>query len=267
MKNSIIKKLVCVLMITGMLLSVSLSAYAESASCGWFIKRNGSLQPHFPEETVNLREYGVYYMDTSLNDSSDEKKIYITFDFGYENGNVEKIANCLREENVPAAFFLLDYPILKNTELILQLIEDGHIICNHTKKHKDITGYTTEQIKSELSALEDIYREKTGHKMSKYFRYPEGKYSISSLKSLKELGYKTFFWSFAYDDWDNTNQKCAEQAIKKIINNTHNGAVMLFHPTSSTNAEIFPILIKKWRELGYDFGTLDELVRNVDASK
>ena len=95
--------------------------------------------------------------------------------------------------------------------------------------------------------------------MAKYFRFPEGSYSIEALKSVQKLGYKTIFWSFAYDDWDNNRQPDPNRAIKKVLDNTHNGAVMLFHPTSSTNAQILPVLIHRWREMGYTFGTLDQL--------
>ncbi|MBR3875319.1 MAG: delta-lactam-biosynthetic de-N-acetylase, partial [Clostridia bacterium] len=74
-----------------------------------------------------------------------------------------------------------------------------------------------------------------------------------------DLGYKTVFWSFAYDDWDNSRQPSKEKSIRKVLDGTHEGAIMLFHPTSSTNAEILPELIKEWRKMGYSFGSLDEL--------
>ena len=97
--------------------------------------------------------------------------------------------------------------------------------------------------------------------MSKYFRFPEGRFSENALKSLQSLGYKTIFWSFAYADWDNNHQINADAAMKKILDNTHNGAIMLFHPTSRVNAEIFPKLIREWKNMGYTFGTLDDLCK------
>ena len=95
--------------------------------------------------------------------------------------------------------------------------------------------------------------------MEKYFRFPEGKYSEKALKCVNELGYKTVFWSFAYADWDNEKQPSREFAIKKILDNTHNGAIILLHPTSKTNADILPCLISEWRRQGYEFGSLKEL--------
>ena len=115
------------------------------------------------------------------------------------------------------------------------------------------------EIVSDLQALENLYREYTGNEMAKYFRFPEGKYSENALKTVYEMGYKTVFWSFAYEDWDNSKQPSKEYAIKKILDNTHNGAIILLHPTSDTNAQILPTLISKWKSMGYSFGTLDEL--------
>ena len=136
---------------------------------------------------------------------------------------------------------------------------EGHLVCNHTKNHKDLTSASEEEIAKDLFALEEIYKENTGYEMAKYFRFPEGKYSVEALKCVQKLGYKTIFWSFGYDDWDNCRQPSKERAIKKILDNTHNGAVILLHPTSATNAKILPTLIKAWRDMGYEFGTLDEL--------
>ena len=95
--------------------------------------------------------------------------------------------------------------------------------------------------------------------MAMYYRPPEGKFNEDNIKWANELGYKTIFWSFAYADWDNSKQPDPQKAIEKIISNTHNGEVILLHPTSSTNAAILSDLIKEWKNMGYSFGTLDEL--------
>ena len=259
-----IKKIAVAFLLTANILSLT-AVGANAANFSWFIPRNGNRQPNFPKKSEEVANFDAYYMDVALDDYSDEKRIYLTFDFGYENGNVEKIADVLKEKGVPAAFFILDAPIIKNTDLVIRLANDGHLICNHTKNHKDLTEASAEEIENDLLALERIYSEKTGLEMSKYFRFPEGKYSEESLSSVKELGYKTVFWSFAYEDWDNTKQPSREWAKNKILSNTHNGAVILLHPTSATNAQILPSLIDSWRDMGYTFGTLDELVKSVDG--
>ena len=260
--KSIIKATCGVLIFAFALSALKIPAYSEG-KC-WYIKRNGNDQPIFDKEQMLVSQFNGYYMDTGLNNGSEEKRIYLTFDFGYENGNVELIANTLREEGVAAAFFILDHPIIENKELILSLAADGHFICNHTKNHKDLSCAQADTIKRDLVALEEIYERETGLTISKYFRFPEGKYSENALKVVSEMGYKTVFWSFAYDDWDNARQPSASAAIKKILSNTHNGAVILLHPTSSVNAEILPTLIKAWRSMGYTFGNLDQLVESVN---
>ncbi len=243
------------------LLFVFIFGYTASASSDgelhWYLKRKRGEEPVFPPEADQISTFDAFFIDKNVSD--DKKVIYLTFDAGYENGNVEKILDALKAENVPAAFFLLDNIILKNTDLVLRMVDEGHLVCNHTKNHKNLSSSSPEEIERNLKALEMVYNEKTGREMSKYFRFPEGSYSIDALKTIKELGYKTVFWSFAYDDWDNNRQMYTEKAIKKVLENTHNGAVMLFHPTSSTNAEIFPALIKEWKNMGYSFGTLDDL--------
>ena len=230
---------------------------AAADTLHWFLKRCKGAEPTFPPEATEIEQHGAYYIDKKAN--NEKKVIYLTFDAGYENGNIEKILNILKDENVPAAFFLLDNIILKNTDLVLRMADEGHLVCNHTKNHKNLSCASADEITRNLTALEKIYEEKTGRELSKYFRFPEGCYSIEALKCVSSLGYKTVFWSFAYDDWDNHRQPGCEKAIKKVLDNTHNGAIMLFHPTSDTNVEIFPKLIEEWRKQGYTFGTLNEI--------
>ena len=186
--------------------------------------------------------------------------IYLTFDAGYENGNVEKIVDILNEENVKGAFFVLDNILLKNKDLIEKMISNGHIIANHTFKHRDMTKVNSkEEFSTELKKLEDLYYNLYGEIMPKYYRPPEGKLSEENLKWAQELGYTTVMWSFAYDDWDNNKQPSKEYAMKKIYSNIHNGEIMLLHPTSKTNSEILRGVIQELKSQGFRFGTLDEL--------
>ena len=257
--NKILNKITIAMLLCITICITGINSYAASEG-HWYIKHNKGGLPIFPSDANALSEYNVYYIDKSCEEHG-EKKIYLTFDAGYENGNVEKILDTLKRESVPAAFFLLDNIIIKNTDLVIRMADEGHTVCNHTKNHKNLSHSAKEEIERNLLALEMIYKEKTGKDMAKYFRFPEGNYSIEAIKHVNDLGYKTIFWSFAYADWDNSRQQSREKAIKKILENTHNGAVILLHPTSSTNAEILPTLIAEWRGMGYSFGTLDELTK------
>ena len=251
---------ICILTLVSVFLS-AVNAHAGEKEYSWFCVRSGNKQPPVTSSEALINKYCGFSIDRSVSDSSEKKILYLTFDAGYENGNVERIVNILNEENVPAAFFLLDNIILKNTDLVTRMAEDGHLICNHTKNHKNLCSADFDEIKKDIEALEKIYFDKTGKEMEKIFRFPEGRYSEAALDSVCKLGYKTVFWSFAYDDWDNSRQPDRERAIKKIISNTHNGAIFLFHPTSSVNAEIMPTLIQKWRDMGYSFGSLNDIIK------
>ena len=166
----------------------------------------------------------------------------------------------MRSENVTGAFFILENLIDKDPELVCRMAEEGHIVANHTSRHRDMTKVDSiEEFSAELEALNTCYKKLTGREMAKYYRPPEGRFDERSLSFAKELGYKTIFWSFAYADWDNQKQPSASAAKAKILENIHNGAVILLHPTSATNAEILPDIIKTLKAEGYRFGTLDEL--------
>ena len=186
--------------------------------------------------------------------------LYLTFDAGYENGSTAKILDTLKAHQVPAAFFLVGNYIEKNADLVRRMAAEGHIVANHTMHHPDMSKLSDKAAFSkELTDLEKLYKETTDQDMPRYYRPPQGLYSEENLKMAKELGYKTVFWSLAYVDWNNDAQPTAQEAFRKLLPRTHNGAVVLLHSTSRTNAEILDELLTKWKDMGYRFGTLDEL--------
>lgn len=234
-------------------------------SYSWYCKRNKvHEQPTLSSELGFIKNYDLFWKDNEYTNFSDNRKVvYLTFDAGYENGNVEKILDVLKEENVPSAFFILDNLIKKNTDLVKRMVDEGHLVCNHTMNHKDMSKIKNKaDFINELESLETLYYEKIGKPMPKFYRPPEGRFSEDNLIWAREYGYKTIMWSFAYDDWDNSKQKCEEYAYKKIMDNIHNGEVMLLHPTSKTNANILKRVIKNLKEQGFEFGTLNQLCKN-----
>ncbi len=241
------------------MLLLPITATAASPEKSWSCVRSGNNQPPVTAAEALISKYGGYWVDRRVSDTDNKRVLYLTFDLGYENGNTARILDTLRDEGVSAAFFILDNIVLRNPELVTRMESEGHLVCNHTKSHKNICRMSADEVANDLAALESLCLDKTGVKMAKYFRFPEGRYSEQALKTVNDLGYKSIFWSFAYADWDNNRQPNPEAAIKKVLDNTHNGAVILLHPTSQTNAEILPMLIKEWRAQDYTFGTLDDL--------
>jgi len=227
---------------------------AANESFSWYCKRtdDGS-RPPVPPEMAFVTDCGGVFL------GEDEKVICLTFDAGYENGNVEKILDVLKAEEVPAAFFILENLVKRNTDLVKRMAEEGHTVCNHTARHGDMSLANREEFRAELESMEKIYRDNIGREIGKYYRPPEGKFSRDNLIWAQEMGYTTVFWSCAYADWDNGRQMEPDAAKEKLLKNTHNGEVLLLHPTSSTNAAILSDLIREWKSMGYRFGTLDEL--------
>ena len=244
------------------LLVCTINAQAVEQAHSWYCKRTPNhTQPSLDTPMHFITEYGGYYLDTRHGDGCADKVVYLTFDAGYENGNVEKVLDVLKAEQVPGAFFVLAHLIEANTDLVKRMVDEGHLVCNHTVKHRDMTRVTSrEEFEAELRALETLFYEKTGSVMPKYYRPPEGRFSESNLRMAHEAGYYTIFWSFAYADWDNNRQMSHDAAKKMILDNIHNGAILLLHPTSATNAAVLGDVIRELKAQGYRFGTLDELV-------
>lgn len=228
---------------------------AAGNAFNWYCrhKKNGEI-PDCPPEMSFITDCGGVYLG-----SPEDKVIYLTFDAGYENGNITRILDTMKEKDVTGAFFVLENIVRQNTDLIRRTSNEGHLICNHTAKHKDMSKITDESaFKAELDSLNDCCRD-AGVTCAPFYRPPEGRFSRTNLENAQNLGYTTVFWSFAYADWDNNAQPSPEAAKQKILDGTHNGMILLLHPTSSTNAEILGDLIDSWKEMGYRFGSLEEL--------
>ncbi len=259
MKNY--KYLLLLMICCGLSLMLVLSANALNEQFSWYcVRQKNHIQPKCDINMSFIQKYDGYYIDNKLTETSKEKRIYLTFDAGYENGNIEKILDILKEKNVKAAFFILENIVKRDTELVKRMISDGHTVCNHSASHPDMSQFESiEAFAEELKKMEDVFFEFTGHHLSKYYRPPQGKFSEKSMEYAQQLGYKTIFWSFAYADWDNKKQPNEEFALKLIKDNIHNGEVMLLHPTSSTNAQIIAEVIDFVKSEGFEFGTLDQL--------
>ncbi len=239
--------------------AATVSVSAQSVTHWYCIHAKNHQRPILDASLDYVKKYDGYYIGKNEQD----KVIYLTFDAGYENGNVKKILDVLHEKQVPAAFFILSHLVTKNTALVNRMFEEGHAVCNHTAHHKNMAKVDRVTFEKELSELSAVCLDKTGREMAKYYRPPEGSFSEVNMKWAKELGYKTIFWSFAYADWDNQKQMSKEDAKQKILSNLHPGEVMLLHPTSDTNAAILGEVIDECRAQGYRFGTLDELTADA----
>ena len=235
-------------------IGVFLSETVETGSWGLSFRTEGQ-PPVGPANSAVLARYDAAFLgDTS------QPILYLTFDAGYENGCSAQILDILQKHDVPAAFFLVGNYMEQNPDLVRRMVSEGHIVGNHTMHHPDMSKISDPAaFQKELADLEKLYLDITGQPLPKYYRPPQGIYSEKNLEMAKELGYKTVFWSLAYVDWNNDAQPTKEYALEKLVPRTHNGAVVLLHSTSKTNAEILDSLLTTWEQMGYTFGTLEEL--------
>lgn len=233
---------------------ITTSAGSENKTIGWGIKRAAkNMQPDVGAANRKLlEENGGICLGSDL-----EKTIYLTFDEGYEAGYTVSILNTLKENEVKATFFITSHYLNTASDLVERMINEGHIVANHTCSHPSMPSITDEEIEKEIMQLHQAVYEKFGYEM-RFIRPPKGEFNERTLKKSSELGYKTVMWSFAYMDWDEKKQPSIEEAKKMITNNFHNGEIMLLHPNSKTNSEVLDAIIKEAKSQGYEFKSLNE---------
>jgi len=237
---------------------VSTKTVMTTKDIGWGIPKKGKndLQPYPGSDYHNLiEENDAYYIG-----DADDDVIYLTFDCGYENGNLPMILDALLEEEVPALFFVTGHFMEEEPDLIRRMADEGHLVGNHTYDHPNLTTVTHEQFMDELTRAEEKYYEITGEEMSKFLRPPEGKFNQEMLDWASDAGYYTILWSLAYVDWYVDDQKGPAYAFDQITDRMHPGAIILLHSTSSDNAQVMDELLPALKEDGYEFRSLHYLM-------
>ncbi|MCQ2424739.1 MAG: polysaccharide deacetylase family protein [Lachnospiraceae bacterium] len=233
-----------------------LSAVSAAGNCQWYFRTGvGGVRPVIAPEFAFADNGRAIWLGQDPGD----KVIYLTFDAGYENGNVAKILDVLKKHDAEGAFFILEQLAKAEPGLVRRMKDEGHLVCNHTATHPDVSQMKSAgALRKELCRLEDAVREVTGEDPDPFFRPPQGAFTADSLAYAAQCGYRTVLWSYAYADWDNARQPDPQKAIDRILDHTHNGMVLLLHPTSSTNAAILDRLLTEWEARGYRFGSLYE---------
>ena len=199
--------------------------------------------------TVYQEKYGQYAADFIRENN---QNIYLTFDEGYENGYTDDILDTLQEKGVQAVFFVTMPYVQSEPELVQRMIDEGHIVGNHSVNHPSFPEISFEECQQEIMELHDYVKENFGYEMS-LFRFPMGEFSEADLKVVQDLGYRSVFWSFAYRDWLVDEQPDPQEAIATIEDKCHPGAIYLLHAVSETNAQILGQVIDDLRGEGYVF--------------
>lgn len=225
-----------------------------NASSGWGFRKNSNNERPDIGSYEEIIDGLAYYL------GEDEKTVYLTFDVGYDNGNLEKILDTLKEKNIKACFFVTGDFVNRFSELLIRIKQEGHLIGSHTYNHRDITKLSYDELKNELDLLDKKVFELCGEGIDPYFRPPEGKFDRRSLEIVKELGYNTIFWSIAYVDWYQDKSFGKEYVLKNVINNLHNGAICLMHTVSSDNANYLENVIDEIYNKSYSIKNIDSII-------
>lgn len=215
---------------------------------------NGDPAPYAPDAQKLYGKYGAHFIEDA------EDVIYLTFDCGYEYYLDGKpitglILDTLKEKNVKAMFFISQSYVEKNPEMVQRILDEGHVLANHSSSHKTLPGMSIADMEAQILDLHKLVKDRYGYTM-KFFRPPEGAFSLRSLAVTQNVGYETVHWSFGYADWNTENQPDPEEALKKILSCHHDGAIYLLHAVSATNAEILPQVIDGLQQLGYRLDVL-----------
>lgn len=201
-------------------------------------------------------KYGAYGGEF-IGDKND-KTIYLTFDEGYENGCTGRILDILKEKNVTATFYVtLDY-VKSSPDLVSRMINEGHEVGNHTCTHPSLPDISDDMVFEEIHGLESYISDNFGGYKTVTMRPPRGEFSVRTLRLVKNMGYDTVLWSFAYNDWNVDDQPDREKAYERITSATHNGAIYLLHAVSETNTAILADVIDYWQDNGYSVKSVTE---------
>ncbi|GHV43154.1 hypothetical protein FACS189490_13180 [Clostridia bacterium] len=230
------------------------SGTLKNDTLSWWFNPNETHQPPTAAKDFDIRQFDGYYLGDIT-----QKVIYLTFDEGYENGYTPMILDVLKKTQVPAAFVVTKPFQTENPALIKRMVNEGHIVANHSVNHKSSPSLSDEELKYELTENAKYFTSLTGLEMPLFFRPPMGEYSARTLSVTKSLGYKSVFWSFAHRDWLVDDQPGKVAAYNTITSRVHPGAVILLHAVSESNTYALEDVIGYLFDNGYTFKTLYDL--------
>ncbi|KRF43363.1 polysaccharide deacetylase family protein [Paenibacillus sp. Soil787] len=229
------------------------SVTADHVPYSWYyMKKKTGQVPDFPKETKSFTaDQKAVWVGTG-------KKVYLTIDAGGPLIEVDLMLKSLKENGVKANFFISGNNIKKNPDYLKKLVADGHFIANHTMTHNDFNDMSDDQIRKEITDFEALYKKITGKEVEKYFRFPYGHYNLHNLNLVSSMGYTSVFWSTAMRDWE-PRANGAEDPYNDIMNNLHDGNVILMHQGSLENMQALSRICKEIKKKGYEFGIVSEL--------
>jgi peptidoglycan/xylan/chitin deacetylase (PgdA/CDA1 family) len=187
-----------------------------------------------------------------------QNKIYLSFDDGPTPEITEWVLEELKKYNVKATFFCIGNNIQKHPKLFQKVINEGHVIGNHTYNHMNGWKTETKTYLENISLCEkQIQKSSIENLQSKIFRPPYGKIKTAQAKIVRRLGYKLIMWDVLSADFDQTitHEKCLEN----VISNVKSGSVIVFHDSIKASHNLkyaLPETLNILKEKGFLFDVI-----------
>ena len=186
-------------------------------------------------------------------------KILLTFDDGPIPETTEAILKYLNEQKIKAVFFCVGENCQKYPDLVSSLINEDHLIANHTFHHKKITQLNEKEIIFEIDSFNNMMLTQHNYKI-KYFRPPHGRFNLSTSKLLKEKNLKNVMWSLLTYDYKN-DIKLVKFAVQKYLR--QNSIIVLHDSNKSKNIIIdsIKIILDEASKNGFEIGEPAECLK------
>jgi peptidoglycan/xylan/chitin deacetylase (PgdA/CDA1 family) len=195
-------------------------------------------------------------------DAEPSTKVALTFDAGSYPPFQPAILDALREAGVRCTMFLVGDFVELHPDAVVQMVQDGHEIGNHSDTHPDMPSISREEMADELDAMDARVVALIGKGTRPWFRPPSGSYDDAVLEVAAEQGYYTAYWSADSADW--RPDVDAATVERRFLRYATPGAILVAHLTSAQTAEVLPEVLRVLKERGVEFGTLSEVLGGLD---
>ena len=189
----------------------------------------------------------------------------LTFDDGPNDPHTLKLIETLSREGVKATFFLIGRYVEQRPDIVRDLVAEGHVVANHTYSHPNLIFCSESQVREELGRCERALTDAVGDKHAPLFRPPFGGRRPATLRAVRSAGFTPIMWNVTGYDW---KARSADDIETKVIRQVRGGDVILLHDGShvkfganrSFTVEATERLIRRYREEGYAFRTVPEMM-------
>lgn len=198
----------------------------------------------------NSKELPIYCVE------KEEKVVSLTFDAAWGANYTEDLLRILKQYDVKATFFLVEFWVENFPEMVKKIDEEGHEIGNHSATHPKMSKLTKFQIIDELTSTGGKINQITGKEVN-LFRPPFGDYNNTLIKTCRELGYQVIQWdvdSLDYKDYGSTS------IVNRVMSKVKNGSIVLFHNNATFTKDALPIIIDQLQKQGYRIVPVSELI-------